>query len=130
MLTFTRWWIVFGAALASAGWLLSAFSRLDQVGYSVVLVLVAASSLIWLRSQIDPLETFRRSLRKGKQRFRRPLPLIFILLVLLNFVGGMLHPVALGDTLCYKVPRLEHWFDARHWHWIHTADPRLNAVGC
>jgi hypothetical protein len=129
MLTLTRCWIVLSACLCAAGWVLSWIGRLDKTGYGTALVLIVAAFGFWGWRERALAARFPVWLKKSKRRFRRPLPAVFLLLALLTLIGGAIHPVALGDALVYKFPRVLHWLDAREWHWIHTDDPRMNAVG-
>ncbi|MDX1953748.1 MAG: hypothetical protein SFY81_16380 [Verrucomicrobiota bacterium] len=55
---------------------------------------------------------------------------MFLVIVLLNFLGGALNEVSNGDSISYRIPRALHWLSEGQWHWIQTADERLNVVGC
>jgi hypothetical protein len=65
-----------------------------------------------------------------QRRFRRVLPLCFLVIAFLVFLGGALYPPANWDALAYRVPRTLHWLAAGRWHWIHTPFERLNLRGC
>jgi hypothetical protein len=129
MTVLCRWWIVIVALLSSAGWVLSALNRLDAVGYGIVLALLGIAAVMAARQQPDLRRNLRVAILKSKRRFRRPLPFLFLVMLLLSVFSGALYPLAHGDVLSYKIPRIEHWLHARHWHWIVSDDPRLNVVG-
>jgi hypothetical protein len=44
----------------------------------------------------------------------------------LAFLGGVLYPPSNYDALAYRLPRVLHWLEAGHWHWIHTVFERVN----
>jgi hypothetical protein len=70
---------------------------------------------------------FRRSRwQKYLRRFRKPFPLAFLVLAVLAFLGGALHPANNYDALAYRTPRVLHWLAEGQWHWIHTDFQRLN----
>ncbi|HEX9048346.1 MAG TPA: hypothetical protein VF988_15070, partial [Verrucomicrobiae bacterium] len=70
------------------------------------------------------------ALRKTINRFKRPAPFLFSLLALLSLVSGLLYAPYNSDTYAYRVPRVLHWLGQEQWHWIHTADMRMNIAGC
>lgn len=131
MLNLVRAWIVVSAALCAAGWILSWFGQLNKFGYCVVMVLLLVAAWIWARRnfQVIPArERWRGIQHKCQGRFRRALPLTFLVLACLIILGGLLHPPVNGDALDYRTPRLLHWLAAEQWHWIHASDRRLNVV--
>jgi hypothetical protein len=131
MLNFVRAWIVLSALLTSAGWILSAFHKLDRPGYLAVF-LVALIALDWWRRNSEPSlrVASHQSWCKWRQRFQRPAPLFFLVLVLLALAGGALYVPTNIDTNAYRIPRVLHWLGGEQWHWIHTFDPRFNSTGC
>ena len=48
----------------------------------------------------------------------------------MSFVSGILCAPYNSDTYAYRFPRVLHWLGQGKWHWIHTADMRMNVVGC
>jgi hypothetical protein len=68
--------------------------------------------------------------RKFKRRFKRPAPLLFLAICLINLTGGILASPDDWDTRAYRYPRILHWLGQSGWHWIHTADSRMNIAGC
>jgi hypothetical protein len=131
MLTIVRCWILLSTLLVSAGWILSALHQLNRAGYAVVFAFAGIGFYFWWRrshwhAQKNPTHLFQ----KFRRRFKRPAPLLFLVLVLLAFLSGALLPDLNYDTDAYKLPRVCHWLWAGQWHWIHTFDPRMNIVAC
>jgi hypothetical protein len=118
-------WIWFCAYLNCAGWTLSALHQLNRAGYAVVFALGLAALLLWRKKPGERLFP-KIHLPKLRRRFQKAFPLAFLILAALAFLGGALHPPANYDALAYRTPRVLHWLDAQHWHWIHTDFPRLN----
>lgn len=69
-----------------------------------------------------PLKIFRR-------RFRRPIPCLFLIVVVLVFLGGLLYAPNNTDALTYRLPRMLNWFSNHGWNWIATNNERLNYSG-
>jgi len=131
MLTAVRAWILLSTLLVGIGWILSVVHELNYTGYVTMFALAGAGTMVWRQkvaraSQRRTLPLPRRFLR----RFRRPAPLLYLLLLSACFVAGALYPVINSDTNSYRIPRVLHWLNAGHWHWIHTLDVRENIVGC
>jgi hypothetical protein len=133
VISFLKLWILLSALLSAAGWTLSALGQLNGLGYSVFLMLVAVVIYAGRRS-VAMRELFARAAsfhwRRGKFRFRRPLPLIFLVLAVLAFLGGLLHAPNNYDALTYRVPRVLHWLQEGTWHWVHSQNARLNTRVC
>jgi hypothetical protein len=49
---------------------------------------------------------------------------------LLVFIGGALYRPSNYDALTYRLPRVLHWLAQEQWHWIHTANYRMNDRSC
>ena len=62
--------------------------------------------------------------------FRRPLPFCFLLLALLVFVSGAIHPPDNYTGLTYRTGRVLQWLSHGHWFWVHTTDYRMNDRAC
>ena len=124
-------WILLSTLLVGAGWILSAFHELNRTGYGIVFAL-AAAALFFCRRKIKwtSRENFARTFHKFSRRFKRPAPLIFLALVLMSLVGGSLYVHSNGDSNAYRIPRVWHWLGSEQWHWISTADMRMNVVDC
>ena len=122
-------WVYFCAFCHCAGWILSAFHRLDRLGYSIAFGLGLAA--VWfLRDRLFGGKGVRRSWQISQRRFRRLFPLGFLILAALALLGGALHAPNNYDALVYRTPRVLHWLAEGRWHWIHTDFGRLNNRGC
>jgi len=121
-------WIWLCAWLNGAGWALSALHELNLPGYAAALLLGLAGLGIAAKFTGPGLLPPWR--RPPWRRFRRPLPLAFLVLAGLAGLGGALYSPNNYDGLTYRVPRILHWLAAGQWHWIHTFFPRLNARAC
>ena len=122
-------WVWVCAYLNCAGWTLSALHELNAGGYAVALAIATGAFFIW-KKKSSTLILPQSSLKKFSRRFRRPFPLAFLILAAMAFLGGVLHAPNNYDALAYRVPRVLHWLDAGHWHWIHTIFPRVNTRAC
>lgn len=71
---------------------------------------------------------WRLAARKIIRRRKRLAPALFFIICAINFLGGLLSPVTMGDTIAYRLPRVMHWLSEGRWHWIHTGDERMNVV--
>jgi hypothetical protein len=63
------------------------------------------------------------------RRFRRPLPLIYLVILVLVFVGAICHAPNNYDGLTYRLPRMLNWLSHGGWHWIFTNNERMNYAG-
>lgn len=118
-------WVMICALLNASGWLLSALRHLSISGYSVVLVLACAATVMWWRSRRPVLCSGFRI-----RRFKRAFPLAFVVVAALAIAGGCLYAPSNYDALAYRTPRVLHWLAEGQWHWIHTDFHRLNTRGC
>lgn len=127
----TRFWILFSTWLVATGWILSVFHELNQTGYLICFVLAALPLLFWCQKNCRHFpERCSRAILKLFRRLKRPAPLLFFIVVLLNLVGGIVTRPDNWDTNAYRIPRVLHWLGSDGWHWIHTADSRMNIAGC
>jgi len=122
-------WIGFCAYWSCVGWALSALGQLNPVGYGVALGLGLAA-LAGFRRLLAVDGWIGVSWRRLRHRFSRRLPLGFLVLAVLAFLGGAIYAPNSYDALAYRVPRLLHWLAESRWHWIHTEFNRLNSRGC
>jgi hypothetical protein len=129
MSVLVRAWILLSALLVGAGWILSAFHQLNRAGYAAVFALAAVAFLLLRKNQTGKGD-LKRDWKKFLRRFKRPAPFWFLVLVLLSFCSGSLYEGFNWDTNAYRLPRVLHWLGSEHWHWIHTADARMNIAGC
>ena len=118
-------WIWCCAYLTLAGWALSALHELNAAGYIIALLIGFAALLAW-RKKTSEIFPPRVHWPKIRRRFRRPLPAIFLLVVVLIFLGGALHAPNNYDALTYRLPRMLNWLAAGRWFWIPTVNDRLN----
>ncbi len=122
----TKLWIWWSALASLAGWSLSAIGQLNRIGYGVFFGLVAVV-LFFYRGKIHfsfpPPGKFLR-------RFRRPLPLAFLVLALLVFVSGVIYPPSNYTGLNYRLARTLQWLAHGGWFWIHTPIFRMNDRAC
>jgi len=122
-------WIIFCSLCSCEGWLLSALHQLNAAGYAVTFLL--SLGVIWLlRNKLFPGGWPGWDFRKARRRFRQALPLAFLILAALAFLGGAIHPPSNYDALAYRVPRVLHWLADGQWHWIHTDFQRVNTRAC
>jgi hypothetical protein len=124
-------WLLASALLIAGGWLLSALHGLNAGGYLGLLLCVGIVLRLWLKKRAGELPSrlsFNRR-RRFRARFRRPLPLAFLLLAALAILGGLLYAPNNYDGLTYRLPRMLNWAADGHWSWIHSINPRLNDRG-
>ncbi len=121
-------WIWLCAWLNFTGWFLSALHLINAAGYVISLLLFIVGFWFW-RTRAE-VANFSGNVRKTfSRRFRRPLPVIFLILTALVFVGGILYAPTNFDALTYRLPRMLNWQAAGHWLWIPTFNERMNYSG-
>ncbi len=121
-------WIWLSVFATCAGWTLSFFGALGLIGY---LVLGAVTLITWSELRNRGLIErgnlcFHWNWRKLRQRFTRPLPLMFLALALLALLGGLLYAPSNHTGLSYRVTRVLQWLEADQWHWIYAPNIRMN----
>lgn len=131
MLKLVKLWILGSAACVAAGWILSAGHQLNAAGYTVALVICIAGLIVqgrrWHREDV--------ALGRGKltvlrwRRFRRPMPMLFLLITVAATVGGALYPPNNYDGLTYRFPRVLDWWAAGSWCWVNGPVLRANVSG-
>lgn len=129
MFLLLKLWICWCSASLAAGWVFSAFGILNRWSFTLLLIVFGIVAAASCRDYFTGLVDSPARLIARLRRFKRPLPLLFAITVLLSFLGGIIYVPVYGDALCYRLPRLFHWVAEGKWHWIHTGDPRLNVVG-
>ncbi len=120
-------WILLSAWLVCTGWILSVCHQLNGSGYLVSLALCTGILLLYKNlgsNQFAHRKWF--SVRVLLRRFRRPLPLVYCLCLLIAFIGGALHAPNNYDALCYRLPRVLHWWSENQWHWIGGFNDRMD----
>ena len=131
MLEAVRLWILLSTLLVSAGWILSALHQLNRPAYTAVLALAGIGLIFWLKKNGWPhAGFFPRARLKFQRRFKRPAPLLFLILALLSFLAGSLYPALNYDANQYRLPRVFHWLWFEQWHWIRAYDSRMNISAC
>ena len=120
-------WILLSTWLVFTGWVLSFLKELNVGGYIGSLFLFGLLNRILFHQGVFPgfLKPIHRW-RKLARRFQRPPPLIFLLYLLAAFIGGVLYPPSNYDALCYRLPRILHWWSEGGWHWIGGYNIRMD----
>ena len=118
-------WICICAWLNCAGWILSWLHGLNWIGYALS-ILLGGSVLFFASKRSNIQRGWSFNFLKCRRRFQRPIPLAFLVLSAMAFLGGVLHAPSNFDGLAYREPRVLHWLAAGQWHWIHTDFHRLN----
>ena len=114
-------WLCCCVYLNCVGWALSVIHQLNAAGYALILLPGIYLALAWLKRKLPVFNP-----QKLFQRFRRPLPAIFLLLASLIFLGGILYAPTNYDALTYRLPRMLNWLAAGQWFWIPTFNNRMN----
>ena len=135
---FVRLWLWVSAFASAAGWMLSACGQLNRAGYGIafaafVIFLWLAACSGWFTARIAghfPSSIFHLRFRVVARRFRHPLPLCFVALAILIFLGGALYPPSNYTGVTYRIPRVLQWLAHGQWCWIHTPDFRMNDRAC
>lgn len=129
-LPLVRLWILISVLATTAGWVLSALGCLNRPGYAVFLAL--GGIVLWRTRRAWGWDCDRRPVQwaKVKWRFSRALPLAFVVLAVLIFLGGALYAPTNHTAVTYRVPRTLHWLAHDGWFWIHTPNYRMNNRAC
>jgi hypothetical protein len=128
LLPLVRLWIWLSVLATAAGWTLSAIGQLNRSGYLAFFFL--ALVVLWLGRKSWGEEWWSQGIRWKGSRFRRLLPLIFLVLCFLVLLGGLLYPPTNHTALTYRTPRVLQWLAHGSWFWIHTTDYRMNNRAC
>ncbi len=122
-------WVWICVYLNGAGWVLSGLHALNAWGYAAALLAGLGWLAVWRKtSGIRFFDRLRGPVLR--RRFRRPLPLAYLILTGLILLSGVLYAPSNYDAMAYRLPRMLHWLAAGQWHWIHTIFPRLNGRAC
>lgn len=120
-------WVVISTFLVALGWVLSAWHRLNGPAYTFAVACIAAGLLVAFGRRLRRSRFNWRKMRAlWRRRFRRPFPLLFLLLTTMVITGGFLHPPNNYDALSYRIPRMLSWLTAERWEWLHTMNSRQN----
>jgi len=117
------------AVTVSLGWMLSAVHQLSREVFAVLLLGTLLPLALHIDKDLQIAANLRRFVSRLGPRSRRALPLLFYLAVLLNLMGGLVHPPNNYDALSYRIPRVLQWLANRGWYWIATANERMNYSG-
>ena len=132
-LFFVKGWILVSTWASLVGWSLSLSGHFNPTSYAWSLVFLAfalallcgKTKSLRLKAFFYPICFFKR-LRDNPFKPTSWLPLLFIFVAFLTLAGGILYPPSNYDALSYRLPRILHWLDAAHWHWIDTPNTRQN----
>jgi hypothetical protein len=132
-LFFVKGWILVSTWASIVGWSLSLGSHFNQISYAWSLAFLAFALVVlcgktnFLRSRgfFCPI-CFLKRLQENPSKPASWLPLLFGFVAFLALAGGILYPPSNYDALSYRLPRILHWLDAGHWHWIDTPNTRQN----
>jgi len=121
-------WILLCSWLVCTGWVLSALHQLNAGCYVISLLFFVCVLIWWLGTCKSGRKKWisRGYYLRTCRRFKRPFPLLYLLLLVLTLLGDLLYAPTQYDALCYRLPRMLHWVSEGHWHWIHSGDNRLN----
>ncbi len=123
-------WILLLSWAVLSGWILSLACGLNRLGYTLALVPLVALAIVKRGAMASLLGNITRHVRQFARRCtRQPLPALFALTTLAATLGGFLYEPNNYDFLAYRLPRMLRWWDAGHWHWIHTSTARMNYSG-
>ena len=137
-------WLWVSAFAVATGWTLSALGQLNRAGYGVAFALLVIFFLArrsgWFIARMEdggsrmaghsPSSILHLRFRGAARRFRRPLPLCFVALAVLIFLGGVLYPPSNYTGLNYREARVLQWLAHDHWFWVDTANYRMNDRAC
>jgi hypothetical protein len=123
-------WIGLSVFATGAGWLLSLFGWLSVAGYLTLGGITLLGYLVLRQCGAFPADPYRWHWQKFRRRFMRPFPLLFALLAVLAFVGGLLYAPTNHTGLSYRIARVLNWIEAGQWHWIYTPNYRMNNRAC
>ena len=122
-------WVLVSSWSVAVGWILSLFRSLDVFGYAICLVLTVGAVFLFLFRSNVRRPVLRWNVRALLRRFRRPLPAIFLIILILALIGGSIYPPNNYDYLTYRFSRILHWWSQHRWHWIASNNDRLNFSG-
>ena len=128
LLPLVRLWIWLSAIATVTGWALSAAGQLNKTGYVVASVVAVIAIYLGRRTFGFPVGWW--NVKKLRGRFRRFLPLGFLFLALLIFLGSVLYAPTNHTAVTYRIPRVLQWLAEQKWHWIHTENYRMNNRAC
>ena len=120
-------WVVISVWLTCTGWGLSLIKQLNALGYVSSLILFVGAFIWWVRSCSTSEYWIKRGLFvRLRRRFKKPIPLIYLVCLIAAILGGALYAPTNYDALCYRLPRVLHWWASGGWHWIGGINDRMD----
>ena len=120
-------WILLSGWLVFTGWVLSFFKQLNAVGYLVsLLIFCLLVANLFQRGVLVESWKSRGVFFKTARRFTRPMPCIYLVYLVLAIVGGAIYEPTNYDAICYRIPRVLHWWNDGGWHWINDWNARMD----
>src|SRR5262245_57790729 len=107
LLPLVRLWIWLSVLATATGWILSVIGALNRSGY--LAIFCVGTFVLWLGRKSWGEEWCGRGVRWKRTRFRRLLPLIFLVLCFLVLLGGLIYPPTNHTALTYRTPRVLQW---------------------
>lgn len=122
-------WILLAAACNIAGWSLSLVNGLTPVG-----MVIAIPAFWFLLAKVvglkRPNPIWPSIVRPWRWRIQKLLPAGCLLVFILAFLGGLIHPPNNLDAMNYRMPRVANWLMAERWEWIAANNNSLNTRSC
>lgn len=113
----------------SLGWALSPLHYLTRATYLVLLFGIVLPVVFWMRRKSYFSFNLQQFTTRLKTRLRRPLPVLFLIGLILSLAGGLIYLPNNYDALSYRIPRLLDWIANHGWYWIPTSNQRMNYSG-
>lgn len=124
-------WLLWAAWCQWCGWGLSAGHWLCGWGYLAALPILLGAGRWWFKTTARAgAKPCFSTAAKWRRRFSRPLPLLYLAIVVLSLVAAFSCQPWSFDATSYRLPRVLYWWAAQHWYWIGTVDNRLDYSSC
>jgi hypothetical protein len=121
--------VTLAAVTVFLGWFLSSIRKLTHLTLPALLLMLLLPIALYMNRNIQTRHSLARFTARVRARWRRPLPVLFYLSLLLNFVSGLIYAPNNYDALSYRIPRLLAWLSNHGWYWIPTSNQRMNFSG-
>ena len=110
------------------------WDELNALGYLVFFAVAGGAFALWGKrwrpgGMGGGFKPGRLVLSRYARRFRRVLPMLFLLAAVGAFLGGAFYAPNNYDALTYRLPRVLMWWDHQSWYWISTPNPPMNYSG-
>jgi hypothetical protein len=116
-------WIFFSAWCTFTGYSLSILGLLEKSTINILLTIGLAVSA-WIFWSLSGGRLLMGKIRW--KRYRSPFAFIYLICVVLTWVGGLIHAPSNYDAICYRVPRLFHWLIAGQCYWTGSFNARID----